>query len=82
MDKYIYSCKDKDSCMSTNIHNLNVKSIYMAHTFFYNNICTLNSAYNEKNVEIFLHYRQLFVKGNIFIGEWGIFGVEIFLCYS
>ena len=23
-----------------------------------------------------------FVKGNIIIGEWGIFGVEIFLCYS
>ena len=34
---------------------------------------TLNSAYNKKYVEIFLHYRQLFVKGNVFIGEWEIF---------
>ena len=29
-----------------------------------------------------LHYRQLFVKGNLFIGEWGIFGADIFLRYS
>ena len=45
--------------------------------------CTLNSTYNEKKyAEILLRYRQLFVKGNIFIGEWGIFGVEVFLYYS
>ena len=32
---------------------------------------TLNSAYNEKKyAEILLRYRQLFVKGNLFIGEW------------
>ena len=32
---------------------------------------TLNSAYNKKKyVEIFLHYRQLFVKGNVIISEW------------
>ena len=31
---------------------------------------------------ILLHYRWFFVKGNIFISEWGIFGVEIFLRYS
>ena len=43
---------------------------------------TLNSAYNKKNVEILLCYRQLFVKGDIIIDEWGIFGVEIFLHYS
>ena len=43
---------------------------------------TLDSAYNEKNyAEILLRYRQLFVKGNVFIGEWGIFGVEVFLHY-
>ena len=36
----------------------------------------------KKYVEILLHYRQLFVKGNVFIGEWGIFGAEIFLHYS
>ena len=24
----------------------------------------------------------LFIKGDIIIGEWGIFGVENFLCYS
>ena len=50
----------------------------------YNNtVITLNSTYNEKKyVEILLHYRLLFVKGDIIIGEWGIFGVGIFLCYS
>ena len=36
----------------------------------------------KKNVEIFLHYRWLFVKGNILIGEWEIFVAEVFLCYS
>ena len=46
------------------------------------NIYTLNCAYNEKKyVEILLHYRQLFVKGDVFIGEWGIFGAEVFLHY-
>ena len=48
-------------------------------------ICnTLNSSYNEKKkyAQILLCYRQLFVKGNIIIGEWGIFGVLIFLRYS
>ena len=44
---------------------------------------TLNSAYNEKNyAEIFLPYRQFFIKGDISIGEWEIFGAEVFLCYS
>ena len=34
------------------------------------NDSTLNSAYNEKKyAEILLRYRQLFVKGNVFIGE-------------
>ena len=42
---------------------------------------TLNSAYNKK-MEIFLHYRWLFIKGNVFIGEWEIFDAEVFLCYS
>ena len=36
----------------------------------------------KKYAEILLHYRQLFVKGDVIIGEWGIFGVEIFHCYS
>ena len=27
-------------------------------------------------------YRWLFIKGNVFIGEWGIFGAEVFLHYS
>ena len=32
---------------------------------------TLNSAYNEKKyAEILLRYRQLCVKGDVFIGEW------------
>ena len=44
---------------------------------------TLNSAYNEiKYAEILLCYRQLFVKGHVFIGEWGIFGAKVFLHYS
>ena len=36
----------------------------------------------KKYTEIFLHYRLLFVKGDVFIGEWEIFGAEVFLCYS
>ena len=36
----------------------------------------------KKYEEILLHYRWHFIKGDIFIGEWGIFGVGIFLCYS
>ena len=27
----------------------------------------------KKYVEILLHYRWLFIKGGVFIGEWGIF---------
>ena len=43
---------------------------------------TFNSAYNKKKyAEILLRYRQLFIKGDVFIGERGIFGVEVFLCY-
>ena len=36
----------------------------------------------KKYAEILLHYRWLFIKDNVFIGEWGIFGAEVFLCYS
>ena len=44
---------------------------------------TLNSTYNEKKyVEILLHYRWLFIRGNVFIGEWHVFGAEVFLRYS
>ena len=44
---------------------------------------TLNSAYNEKKyAEILLHFRWLFIKGNVFIGEWHVFGAEVFLHYS
>ena len=47
------------------------------------NVRTLNSAYNEKKyAEILLRYRQLFVKGDVFIGVCGIFGADIFLHYS
>ena len=43
----------------------------------------LNSTYNEKTyAESLLHYGWLFIKGNVITGEWGIFGVQIFLCYS
>ena len=42
------------------------------------NTATFNSAYNRKKYEeIFLCYRQLSVKGNVFIGEWEIFGAEV-----
>ena len=45
-------------------------------------VCTLKSAYNEKKyVEILLRYRQLFIKGDVFIGERSIFGAEVFLRY-
>ena len=30
----------------------------------------------KKYVDILLHYKQLFVKGNIIIGEWNIFDVR------
>ena len=44
---------------------------------------TLNSSYNEKKyAEILLRYRWLFVKADVFIGEWRIFGAEVFLHYS
>ena len=44
---------------------------------------TLNSAYNEKKyAEIFLHYRWLFIKGNVFTGELEMVGAQVFLCYS
>ena len=44
---------------------------------------TLNSTCNEKKyVEILLHYRQLFIKGDVIVGKWELFGVEVFLCYS
>ena len=43
---------------------------------------TLNSAYNKKKyAEILLHYRWLFIKNNVFIGERGLFGTEVFLHY-
>ena len=31
----------------------------------------------KKYAEIFLCYRQLFVKGDVFIGEWEIFGADV-----
>ena len=36
----------------------------------------------KKYAEILLRFRWLFVKGDAFIGEWGIFGAEVFLRYS
>ena len=49
----------------------------------FQNVLHSNSTYNEKKyAEILLHYRQLFIKGDVFIGEWSIFGAEVFLCYS
>ena len=36
----------------------------------------------KKYAEILLHYRWLFVKGDVIIGEWEIFSAEVFLCYS
>ena len=35
-----------------------------------------------KYAEIFLCYRQLFINGNVIIGELEIFGMEVFLCCS
>ena len=51
--------------------------------YLYSIMYTPNSAYNEKKyAKILLHYRQLVIKGNIFIGVCGIFGADIFLHYS
>ena len=51
--------------------------------FDLNTAGTLNSAYNEKKyVEILLCCRQFFIKGDVIIGEWEIFGAKVFLCYS
>ena len=36
----------------------------------------------KKYAEILLCYRQLFIKDDVFIGEWGIFGAKVFLRYS
>ena len=36
----------------------------------------------KKYAEILLRYRRLFVQGDVFIGEWGIFGAKVFLPYS
>ena len=36
----------------------------------------------KKIAEILLCYRWLFIKGNVFIGEWEILGVEVFLHYN
>ena len=67
----------------TNIFN--VGAIFII-TYFVSIANTLNSAYNKKktkkNAEILLCYRQLFIKGDVFIGEWGVFGAEVFLRYS
>ena len=51
----------------------------LEHVFLY----TLNSAYNKKNMWRFLLcYMWLFIKGYVFIGEWGIFDAEVILHYS
>ena len=42
------------------------------------NYTQLHLKQKKKSADILLHYRQLFVKGNVIIGEWGIFGVETF----
>ena len=60
-----------------------IKLIYLKSMKYADFCSTLNSAYIEKKyVEILLHYRWLFIKGNIIISEWGEFDVEIFLHYS
>ena len=60
--------------LHSNNYNNNSKNI---------NLHTLNSAYNKKKyAEILLHYRWVFIKGNVFIGEWDIFGAGVFLHYS
>ena len=35
----------------------------------------------KKYGEIFLHYRWLFIKGDIIIGELEIFGAQVFIHY-
>ena len=61
----------------------------IAQAIFYNTIMlqvsadTLDSIYNEKKyAEILLHYRRVFIKDDVLIGEWCIFCAEVFLHYS
>ena len=50
-----------------------INSRSMQHPYIKSLSHTLDSPYNEKKyAEILLHYRWLFIKGNVFIGEWGI----------
>ena len=51
-------------------HNINIKIVHSTPPIM------------KKYADILLHYRWLFIKGNVIMSEWGIFGVEIFLCYS
>ena len=50
----------------------------MSEKFCHSSPYTLNSAYNEKKYVGILHrYRWLFIKGDVFIGERGIFDAVI-----
>ena len=79
------------NCMEcSDLWGLSAKRIFIllgierkCHSAQESHLDTLNSAYNEKKyVEIFLCYEQLFIKGDIIIGELEIFGAEVFLRYS
>ena len=48
---------------------------------YYNTKYTQLCLQQKKYAEILLHYRWLFVKDDVFIGERGIFGAEVFLRY-
>ena len=54
-----------------------MKGAIRNHHLIYHSVDTLKSAYNEKKyAEIFHRYRRLFLKGDVFISEWVIFGAE------
>ena len=63
----------------TAVH-VSMSNLQYMHMFIYTVVVhladyTFNSAYKKnKYAEILLHYRWLFIKGDIIIGEWGIFG--------
>ena len=70
-------------CMNNLINSVSqFLSLWHIGLIFFHYIHSTLHIMKKKYAEILLHYRQLFIKGDIIIGEWGTFGVEIFLHYS
>ena len=59
------------------LHIWHLRGLFVAGTYTHS-----TPPITKKYAEILLHYRQFFIKGDVFIGEWELFGAEVFLCYS